>query len=73
MPVVRCRPEVSVKHQGRRLVVDATTSYNETNDETGNCLSGRISGIRVSSLSQAVSISFRWYLSYALQRRSPII
>jgi len=30
MPVVRRWPKVSVKHQGRRLVVDATTSYDKT-------------------------------------------
>jgi hypothetical protein len=30
MPVVRCWPEVSLKYQGRRLVVDATTSHDKT-------------------------------------------
>ena len=30
MPVVRCWPEVSVKHQHRQLVVDATTSDDKT-------------------------------------------
>ena len=67
MPVVRCWPEVSVKHQRRRLVVDATTTHDKTTTKPVTVYPDGSVGSRVSSLQQAVSITFRWYLSYALQ------